>query len=52
LRSALLRVIAKPDVIDAWRDHLPSEFDPLRCWREFERACCELSVEGSLGIGV
>lgn len=52
LRSALLRVIAKPDVIDAWRDHLPSEFDPLRCWREFERACCELSVEGSRGDGV
>lgn len=47
LRAALLRVIAGPELIETWRGNLPTDFDPLTCWREFESACRELCVAGS-----
>jgi glycosyltransferase involved in cell wall biosynthesis len=50
LRSALMRVIARPDIIEAWQGNLPSDFDPLPCWRELESACHELCVESSHGV--
>ena len=49
LRSALVRIIERPDLIEAWRGNLPSDFDPLPCWREFENACQELCVKASRG---
>jgi glycosyltransferase involved in cell wall biosynthesis len=49
LRAALLRVIAGPEVIETWRGNLPTDFDPLPCWREFESACRDSCVAGSRG---
>ena len=43
LRSVLFKVAAKPEIITVWRGNLPSDFDPLPCWLEFESVCHELS---------
>lgn len=49
LQAALMKVVARADLIEAWRSSLPSNFDPLPCWMEFESVCHELSRELATG---